>query len=147
MRSDITTFAGEPSVNLRFRLTSDNVVNFEGYTIDQVKIFLDPADPARACRPIQGGVVAGYVSDSNTAAPLTGATVTSETGVVAETFAIPEAPIEGFYWLFQPTASDPEEISFTAYQGRVRRTYSTSFRGTGCDYPSRFLSSPRPFGV
>ncbi|HWQ83863.1 MAG TPA: S8 family serine peptidase, partial [Anaerolineales bacterium] len=99
----------------RFHLQTDASGQYPGWYIDDVEIRVaEDVSLAVPCVPVQGGVVAGTVFDGNTLAPLTGATVTSDTGIVTETFAIPEDPIEGFYWLFQPTETDPEAIGFTA---------------------------------
>ncbi len=106
MSADISAYAGDPSIFLRFRLTSDSSVTFEGYTIDEIEIQIDPADITDACTTIAGGVVAGYVYDGNTLDSLNGATVTSDTGFAANTFTNPDDPIDGFYWLFQPVGSE-----------------------------------------
>jgi subtilisin family serine protease len=99
----------------RFHFLSDSSVTYTGWYIDDVAVTVgEEVSLAAPCVAQPGGVVAGYVYDGNTSAPLTGATVASDTGVVTETFANPDDPIEGFYWLFQSTATDPEDIAFTA---------------------------------
>ncbi|MEL7592041.1 MAG: S8 family serine peptidase [Anaerolineaceae bacterium] len=113
---DISSFAGDDSVYLRFRLTSDSSVQYEGYSIDHIKIsYQEPVViPSPECTLIPGGVVAGYVYDANNDSPLVGADVYSDE-VATQTIFIPEDPeSEGFYWAFQPTATDPEDVVFTA---------------------------------
>ncbi len=101
---DISSFAGEGSVYLRFRLTSDSSVQYEGYSVDHIKIsYQEPiVIPAAECTIIPGGVVAGFVYDDNDGSPLVGADVYSAE-VATQTISIPEDPEnEGLYWAFQP---------------------------------------------
>lgn len=99
----------------RFFMRSDTSLQYAGWYIDDIAVTVaESVELAVPCIVVPGGVVAGYVSDGNTTDPLTGATVASETGVIATTFAIPADPINGFYWLFQPTATNPQDVSFTA---------------------------------
>jgi len=66
------------------------------------------------CNPIPGGVVAGFVYNANNVMPLVGADVTSPTATT-QTFEISADPKNfGLYWVFQPTATNPEDITFTA---------------------------------
>jgi Subtilisin-like serine proteases len=101
---DISSYAGEGSVYLRFRLTSDSSVQYEGYSVDHIKIsYQEPiVIPAAECTIIHGGVVAGFVYDDNDGSPLVGADVYSAE-VATQTISIPEDPDnEGLYWAFQP---------------------------------------------
>jgi hypothetical protein len=101
---DISSFVGDDSVYLRFRLTSDSSVQYEGYSVDHIKIsYQEPiVIPSAECTLIPGGVVAGFVYDDNDGSPLVGADVYSAE-VATQTISIPEDPEnEGLYWAFQP---------------------------------------------
>ncbi len=66
------------------------------------------------CELASGGAVAGFLSDANTGDPLIGADVYSET-VATQSFALEGDPENaGFYWVFQPTDEDPQDVVFTA---------------------------------
>ncbi|MGB4595257.1 MAG: Ig-like domain-containing protein [Anaerolineaceae bacterium] len=99
----------------RFYLRTDSSGQYPGWYIDDVSVSVtEPVEIAAPCLAVPGGVVAGYVYDEITSLPLTGASVLSDTGLETTTFAIPADPIEGFYWMFQPTATNPEDADFTA---------------------------------
>jgi hypothetical protein len=101
---DISSFVGDDSVYLRFRLTSDTSVNYEGYSVDHIKIsYQEPiVIPSPECTLIPGGVVAGYVYDANDNSPIVAADVYSDV-VATQTFFIPEDPAsEGLFWVFHP---------------------------------------------
>lgn len=99
----------------RFSMVSDELFQYAGWYLDDITVTVaEPVELTVPCVAVPGGVVAGYVTDGNTLAALDGVTVTSDTGVVATTFSIPADPIEGFYWLFQPTAIDPADVGFEA---------------------------------
>lgn len=86
----------------RFFLRTDSSGQYPGWYIDDVSVTVtEPVEIAAPCLAVPGGVVAGYVYDDNTDLPLTGASVASDTGLETTTFAIPEHPIEGFFWMFQ----------------------------------------------
>lgn len=96
----------------RFNMISNFMINNAGWYIDDVAVTVaDDVPISASCGPIPGGAVAGFVRDGNLQEPLDGATVASDTGVLATTFANPDDPIAGFYWLFQPGAG---AHSFTA---------------------------------
>ena len=114
---DISSFVGDDSVYLRFRLTSDSSVQYEGYSVDHIKIsYQEPiVIPSAECTLIPGGVVAGFVYDDNDGSPLVGADVYSAE-VATQTISIPEDPDnEGLYWAFQPfTAAPPQGVQSLA---------------------------------
>ncbi|MGH8274660.1 MAG: protease pro-enzyme activation domain-containing protein [Gammaproteobacteria bacterium] len=67
------------------------------------------------CAPVPGGLVEGYVKDSNTGYPLIGAKVTDDQGASATTFANPADPnlANGLYILF----ATPGNRTLTATDG------------------------------
>jgi len=105
---DISAIAdGQSDVRVRFHYY--NAEDEGWWQIDNVQV--GPYD----CELEQGGVLAGFVTEEVTSDPLTGAEIfsSSASGISGTT---PDDPglLDGFYWLFQPTTSDPEVISFTA---------------------------------
>jgi len=113
---DISSFVGDDSVYLRFRMTSDTLVQYEGYSVDHIKVsYQEPiVIPSPECTMIPGGVVAGYVLDDNDDSPIVAADVYSDV-VETQSFFIPEDPIsEGLFWVFHPTMTDTEDVDFTA---------------------------------
>jgi hypothetical protein len=116
---DISSFVGDDSVYLRFRLTSDTSVQFEGYSIDHIKISYQEGFeiPTPVCTLIPGGVVAGYVYDDNDNSPLVGADVYSDV-VETQTFFIPEDPnSEGLFWVFHPVMGPPPVMGIESLAG------------------------------
>ncbi len=100
----------------RFHFHSDSSVNsYAGWYIDDVAVTVaEPVEVAAPCVVIPGGVVAGYVYNDNDLSPIVAADVYSDV-VETQTFFIPDDPVsEGLYWVFQPTADDPEDVTFTA---------------------------------
>ena len=99
----------------RFHFHSDSSVNYPGWYIDDVAVSVaEPFVIAAPCVIIPGGAVAGYVTDEMSGEPLIGADVYSDT-VATKSFAL-EGDLDnaGIYWLFQPTDTNLEEVSFTA---------------------------------
>ncbi|HEY7047449.1 MAG TPA: carboxypeptidase regulatory-like domain-containing protein [Jatrophihabitantaceae bacterium] len=92
---DLTRWAGQPSVQVRFR--------YQGYATWWWELD-DVALTERACAPQPGGLVVGGVTDKNTGSGLTGASVTSDGAPVATTVATPDdAQLgEGRFWAFEP---------------------------------------------
>jgi len=83
------------------------------FEIDDVTIF----DPTATCDLVPGSLVAGFVSDANTADPLNGATVADDVGGMADTMPTPDDPNigDGFYEMFTPEApAAPLATTFTA---------------------------------
>src|SRR5690606_891761 len=77
------------------------------------------------CVTIPGGVVAGYVTDTLTSQVLVGAGVASPT-VETTTFDLAgDLNNAGLYWVFQPTATDPENVVFTASYARYADDVAT----------------------
>jgi subtilisin family serine protease len=97
---DITSFAGK-TVYLRFLITSDYALTFEGWSIDDIKIWYLEATQitSPACELIPGGVVTGKVVDAVTGDPFIGADVFSDTASTHTEVYDPANP--GIYWLFQ----------------------------------------------
>jgi hypothetical protein len=93
----------------RFYFHSDSSVGFPGWYIDDVAVTIsEPYTVTVPCATIPGGYAAGHVFDENfPTAILVGAEVSSD-GAAAVTDS------EGIYWLFQPTASNVEDVEFTA---------------------------------
>ena len=116
---DISSFVGDDSVYIRFRLTSDTSVQYEGYSIDHIKIsYQEPiVVPSPECTVIPGGVVAGYVYDDNDGSPIVAADVFSDV-VETQTFFIPEDPAsEGLFWVFHPVMGPPPVMGIESLGG------------------------------
>ena len=96
---DLSRWAGQPSVQVRFRYQSYATWWWQ---VDDVSI------GERSCSPTPGGLVLGEVTDKNTGAGLTGASVTSG-ALATSTVATPDdaALGEGFYWTFAKPGSYP----------------------------------------
>jgi hypothetical protein len=101
---DLTPWAGQPSVQVRFR--------YQGYAtwwweVDDVTL------GERSCAPQPGGLLVGQVPDKNTGSGLTGASVTGG-GLDMTTVGTPDDPAltEGRYWTFAAAGS----YSLTASQ-------------------------------
>lgn len=85
-----------------------------------------PDNPTLSCVPIEGSMVAGFVTDENTAAPIIGATVAETNGPTVTTF---DTPVDsgipgGFYYLFSPKLG-------TAPDGPSQHTFTASMAGYG----------------
>jgi hypothetical protein len=74
--------------------------------------------PTLVCEAVGGSLVAGYVTDANTAAGIAGATVVRDLGGVATTMSATEDPNvpAGFYYMFSasPVITGPSTRKFTA---------------------------------
>ena len=85
---------------VRFRFKSDwNLIGTAapGWYIDDLQI--------TTCEPVAGGLVGGYVTDANSDAPLTGASVQHlSSGQFSASFATPDDPDvgDGLYFIFVP---------------------------------------------
>ena len=99
----------------RFHFHSDSSVNYPGWYIDNVGVYVsEPYEIAAPCVVVPGGAVAGYVTDEMTGDPLIGADVYSDTAATMS-FVLEDDPDNaGVYWLFQPTETDPQDVLFTA---------------------------------
>ncbi|MEE8390655.1 MAG: carboxypeptidase regulatory-like domain-containing protein, partial [Anaerolineae bacterium] len=99
MDYDISAAAGG-NVQFRWRHTSDGLVTYGGYYIDDVNIAL-------GCDPTAGGLMVGNVYDDNLGDPLLGAEVSNEDGYVAISELVPDDPAveDGFYTIFSPSGS------------------------------------------
>ncbi len=105
---DLSAAAGS-NARFRWRLVTDYSVTYPGYYVDQVSI-----TAAGSCLPQPGGLVVGNVYDGNTAAPLAGALVTSDSGGAARTVTTVDPAVDdSFYTLFSP----PGSRTFTATLG------------------------------
>ena len=103
----------------RFYFKSDVSGQYAGWYIDDVAVTVaEPVVVAAPCVTVPGGVVAGYVKDTLTSQVLVGAGVASPT-VETTTFDLAgDLNNAGLYWVFQPTAADPENVAFTASYAR-----------------------------
>jgi hypothetical protein len=131
---DVTALVGgSTQAQIRFRYIAPGWDWW--FEVDDVKLF-DPADP---CTPIPGTLVAGYVSDANSAEGLVGADVSNSLGGMTETVSTsfdPGTP-EGYYSLFTPLqlGDGPSTVTFTASASgyaesvvSVNPTPSTAYR-------------------
>lgn len=115
MQGDVTEAAGE-NLYLRWRLVSDGSINYEGFSVDDVRVYYQPPYPIEpvACSLEPGGVLAGYVFDDNLSSKLIGAKVASYESA-ATTFEIAGDPEHaGLYWLFQPLTPTRQGVDFIA---------------------------------
>ena len=96
---DLSAAAGG-TAQFRFRLTSDSIINYAGYYVDNITIEDGLTVPT-------GGLVVGYVYDANTGDPLIGAKVENEDGYKFFTKATPDDPAvgDGFYTLYSPAGN------------------------------------------
>jgi N-acetylneuraminic acid mutarotase len=90
----------------------------------------------RTCNPVHGGLVAGLVTDANTGAGVTGATVSTvdDPNAHATTQATPDDPNlgDGFYWLFtSATGAHPYTAAKTHY------TTASKSVNVGVDFTTR----------
>jgi N-acetylneuraminic acid mutarotase len=102
--------AGQSQVQVRFHYVSDY-----GYDWELDNVFLGQRD----CTPAPGGLVEGVVTDGNTGAGVSGATVTNA-GQTATTAATGDPGVgDGFYYMFLPGTGSQQ---FTA----AKRNYVTA---------------------
>ncbi|MEW2619222.1 carboxypeptidase regulatory-like domain-containing protein [Streptomyces sp. NPDC048106] len=113
----LTAYAGAKAVQLRFHFTAT-----WGWWWELDNVFVGEQHYG----PVDGGLVAGTVTDANTGHGIVGATVTNgdtaaQSGVTAAT---PDDPAlgDGFYWLFSDTLG---RHSFTAAKGAYASADST----------------------
>ena len=95
--------AASSDVQFRFRLESDDIINFNGYYIDAIGIA-----SGDDCTPASGGLVVGNVYDDNTMAPLVGSLIMGDSGQATTALAIPADPNvdDAFYTIFAPAGSN-----------------------------------------
>ncbi|MEV6109966.1 kelch repeat-containing protein [Streptomyces sp. NPDC051940] len=100
--------AGQPDVRVRFHYYNANFDQW--WQLDNVYLGERPCDPK-----IPGAYLVGEVTDANTGAGLTGATVTAAAGVSVKTAATPDDPAlgDGFYWAFT-TSTGPQDLTAAA---------------------------------
>ena len=108
---DISGYADDQS-DVRVRFHYYNADYEWWWQVDNVQV--GPYD----CVVTPGGVLAGFVTDSDTGDPINGALVYSSS-VNTESQSMPDDPAldDGFYWLFQPMESNPQTLSFTGGGG------------------------------
>ena len=103
---------------IRFTFSSDSIVTYPGWYIDDLTIDINSAaPPAVPCEVLSGGLVVGNVYDANTGDGVNGAAVEHDgTGNTAVTQPTPQdtAVPDGFYVLFSP----PGLQSLTASRNR-----------------------------
>jgi hypothetical protein len=93
--------------------------------VDEVELLIGPPP---LCTAVAGSLVAGFVTDANTAAGLTGAQVARDLGGVAFTMAATGGLPAGFYYMFSPDALPPPP---TVPNGPSTRTFTASKEGYG----------------
>ena len=113
--------ANKPAVQVRFHYTGA----FDYYwEVDNVWV-----GTAR-CAPTPGGLVAGYVTDTNTGKGIVGATVTSNDapGDTATTFATPDdaAHPDGLYLLFSSKTGAHPLTAAASHYGSVTKTVTVT---------------------
>lgn len=115
MEGDVSIAAGG-NLYLRWRLVSDGSITYEGFSVDDIRVFYQPPysiEPVE-CSLVPGGVLAGYVFDDNLGSKLIGAEVAS-VNASGTTFEVSGDPVHsGIFWLFQPTNASPAMVEFTA---------------------------------
>ncbi|MBN1900902.1 choice-of-anchor J domain-containing protein [Candidatus Sumerlaeota bacterium] len=96
---DISAAAGG-TVQFRFRLTSDSIINYAGYYVDNIIIASEMITPA-------GGLVVGNVYEQGINESLNDAIVSNEDDCSAITKATPDDPAvdDGFYTLYSPSGA------------------------------------------
>ena len=131
------TVPASEQIQLRWRMTSDSSVNYEGVYVDMVAI-------PGACTPTAGGLVVGNVYDDNTGDPLVGATVENEDGYTATTEETPNDPDvdDGFYTLFSPQGTKTFTATMTNYEPDVVTVTVVQSDTVGQDFflPAGWLS-------
>jgi hypothetical protein len=120
---DLTGKVTGANNKLRFRYyTADLAAHWDWYAyIDDLAITgaIPPAvvdNPTLVCDTVPGTLVAGFVTDANTATGITAATVTRDLGGVASTMAATGNLPAGFYYMFSasPVITGPSTRTFTA---------------------------------
>ena len=137
---DLSAAAGG-TVQFRFRIETDDSLNFNGYYIDDIAI-------GRCTAPAAGGLVVGNVRDANTASGLVDADVTVVGGASTWSIATPDDPAvdDGFYTLFATpgtrTLSADKEPLYGTGSGTVTVTHGATVR-RDLDLPTpRFQAQP-----
>ncbi|MFC4534306.1 carboxypeptidase regulatory-like domain-containing protein [Sphaerisporangium dianthi] len=127
----LAPFAGKRDVRIRFHYVG-SLGNI--WEVDKVAV------GTRTFAPAQGGLLVGKVTDANTGAGVTGATVSvAGTAALATSVAAPEDPAlgDGLYWLFSPKTGErritAEKAAFH-YPATTTRTKVTT-GVTRADFP------------
>ncbi|MEV4628026.1 carboxypeptidase regulatory-like domain-containing protein [Micromonospora sp. NPDC049523] len=111
--------AGQPDARIRFHYFEGELTAGDWWQVDRVWV------GEHSCVPVAGGLVAGYVRDANTAAPLVGATVAAATPeATVRSAATGDDPRldDGFYWMFSPTTGATQlTASMRSYQPLRKR--------------------------
>lgn len=102
--------------------------------VDEVELLIGAAptppvtdNPTLLCSTVAGSLVAGFVTDANTAGGLTGAQVVRDLGGVAVTMAATGNLPAGFYYMFSADAVPPPVMP----NGPSTRTFTASKQGYG----------------
>lgn len=104
--------AGRADVRVRFRYHEGPYTAANGWQLDDVFV------GDRGCDPVDGGLLAGHVTDDNTGAAVAGASVTAGAAGAA---AAATTDGGGFYWMFVPgTGSHAVTASRLRYQDGSR---------------------------
>ncbi len=120
---NLTGKASGTNNKLRFRYyTVDLLAHWDWYAyIDDVTVSsLPPAPvvdtPSLSCQPVAGSMVAGFVTDENSAAGIVGAKVARDLGGSMNTMAATGGLSDGFYYMFSaaPVVTGPSTRTFTA---------------------------------
>ncbi|MGW4639256.1 carboxypeptidase regulatory-like domain-containing protein [Sphaerisporangium sp. NPDC004334] len=117
----LAPFAGKRDVRVRFHYVG-GLGNI--WEVDRVAV------GTRVFGPAEGGLVIGRVTDANTGAGVTGATVSAPGAAPATSVAAPQDPIhgDGLYWLFSPRTgerritADKAAFHYPALAERVKVT-------------------------
>ena len=126
---DLSAAAGKSAVQVRFHFTGAF-----GYYWQVDDVFLGD----RTCDPASGGLVVGQVTDTNTGAGVSGATVTSvdRPAEQATSAATPDDPNlgDGFFWLFSSvTGSHKFTVTAGNYDSREVAVNVTANWATAAD--------------
>jgi N-acetylneuraminic acid mutarotase len=119
--------ARQPDVQVRFHYTSD-----AGQFWEVDNVFLGN----RTCGPVPGGLVEGVVTDGNTGAGLTGATVTSGPSQTVATAPTPADPAiaGGFYDMFSPAGRQQFVAAMNRYASDVTAATVTANAATTVNF-------------
>lgn len=102
---DISELAAhQPYVRVRFHYYNANAEWW--WQVDNVQI------GSHECALVDGGLLAGFITDDHSGEPLVGAVVSNSQarGVSSATPVDPGLP-DGFYWMFQPMLENPQVIA------------------------------------
>jgi Carboxypeptidase regulatory-like domain/S-layer homology domain len=127
----LTGFSG-PNTAVRVGLLGTTAYG-NNIGVDEVELLIGAAatppvadNPILFCSPVAGSMVAGFVTDANTAAGLTGAKVVRDLGGIAFTMAATGNLPAGFYYMFSADVVPPPPPL-----GPSTRTFTASKTGYG----------------